>query len=115
MSDSPVGIVDGVHRAVDRGGWAVIQLADGREMGVRIESVEIAESDGERETRSLAAPFARRSGEYPWMSGVLFASERTPFRWHVWARWLEAGPSAIDDRRARVDAIDPVPESEIVG
>lgn len=104
-----------VRQAADNSGWAVLRLADGGEIGVRIERVEIAESDGKWETRSLAAPFARPHGSGPGMSGVLIASERAPNRWWVWATWLEAGPSVIDERQARVEDVDPVPASEIVG
>lgn len=115
MSDSPSEIIEAVRRANDRGGWAVIRLANGVEIGARFECVGIVESDGEWETRSLAPPFARPHGSRPGMSGVLIASERAPHRWWVWATWLEAGPSVIDDRQACVEDVDPVPVSKIVG
>ncbi|MDS0473479.1 hypothetical protein [Natrinema sp. 1APR25-10V2] len=115
MSDSPSEIIEAVRRANDHDGWAVIRLATGVEIGVRFEHVEIVESDEEWETRSLAAPFARPHGSGPGMSGVLIASQRAPHRWWVWATWLEAGPSVIDDRQARVEGVDLVPVSKIVG
>ncbi|SIS07998.1 hypothetical protein [Natronorubrum thiooxidans] len=106
MSDSPSEIIEAVRQANNRGGWAVIRLATDVEIGVRFEHVEIVESDGEWETRSLAAPFARTHGGGPRMSGVLIASQRDPHRWWVWATWLEAGPSVIDERQARVEDVD---------
>lgn len=113
--DNEDEIADAVRRACDRDGWAVLRLAEGDEVRVRFERVEIR-ADEKGGMRTLTAPFIRRdAGDKVWISGVLLALEQASGRWWAWATWLVAGLSVIDDERARVESVEPAGASEIVG
>lgn len=110
MSDK---IATVVRQAADNGGWAVIRLADGGEIGVRIERVEVAESDEQWEKRSLAAPFAprQRAGDERRVGRVGASSEPVVGVGDV------AGGRAVGDRRPPSSRRrhGSIPASEIVG